>query len=345
MIRAAIIGATGYAGVELVRILLGHPEVEITALASRQYAGRPIEDAFPSLRGLLEIRCEAPDLKLIAAKADVVFTAVPHGTAMEAVPVLLEEGKKVIDISADFRLKNRAVYEEWYIPHTAPQLLEKAVYGLPELYRAAITSANLIANPGCYPTAVILGAAPLVRDGWVKGNALIADAKSGTSGAGRSPKQSLSFCEVNEALRAYSVPRHRHLPEMEQELADIAGDKFSVTFVPHLIPIDRGILATLYIDLVRPASPDELLEAYRRFYQNEPFVRVLPTDCLPDVAMVRGSNFCDLGLCVDQRANRAIVLSAIDNLVKGASGTAVQNMNIQFGLPERSGLESVPLFP
>ncbi|MBW2306464.1 MAG: N-acetyl-gamma-glutamyl-phosphate reductase [Deltaproteobacteria bacterium] len=345
MIRAAIMGATGYAGGELIRILLGHPEVEITALASRQFAGRSIDNAFPSFRGLLKITCETPDPKVIATKADVVFTAVPHGTAMEAVPVLLEEGKKVIDISADFRLKNRAVYEEWYIPHTAPHLLEEAVYGLPELYRETIASANLIANPGCYPTAVILGAAPLVRHGWVKGDALIADAKSGTSGAGRSSKQSFSFCEVNEALRAYSVPRHRHLPEMEQVLADIAGGKFSVTFVPHLIPIDRGILATLYIDLVRPTSSDELLEVYHRSYQNEPFVRVLPPDCLSDVAMVRGSNFCDISLCVDQPSNRAIVLSAIDNLVKGAAGSAVQNMNIQFGLPERSGLESVPLFP
>lgn len=345
MIRAAIMGATGYAGGELMRILLGHPEVEITALSSRQYAGRPIDDAFPSLRGLLNITCEEPDLKLLAGRADVVFTSVPHGTAMEAVPVFLEEGKKVVDLSADFRLKNRAVYEEWYVPHTAPQLLEKAVFGLPELYREAIANANLIANPGCYPTAVILGAAPLVRNGWVKGNALIADAKSGVSGAGRSATQSLSFCEVNEALRAYSVPRHRHLPEMEQVLSGIAGGDFSVTFVPHLIPMDRGILATLYIDLMRPARAEDLLEEYRLFYQNEPFVRILPPECLPDVASVRGSNFCDIGLCVDQRTNRAIVLSAIDNLVKGASGNAVQNMNIQFGLPERSGLQQVPLFP
>jgi len=345
MIRAAILGATGYTGGELIRILLGHPEVEITALSSRQYAGRPIEDAFPSLRGFLNVTCVEPDLKTIAAKADVVFTAVPHGTAMEAVPVFLEEGKRVVDLSADFRLKNRAVYEEWYIPHTAPHLLEKAVFGLPELYREAIATASLIANPGCYPTAVILGAAPLVCNEWFKGNALIADAKSGTSGAGRSAKQSFSFCEVNESLRAYSVPRHRHLPEMEQVLSDIAGNDFSVTFVPHLIPIDRGILATLYIDLKRPASDDDLLEVYRRFYQNEPFVRVLPAECLPDVAAVRGSNYCDIGLRVDQRINRAIVVSAIDNLIKGASGIAVQNMNIQFGLPERSGLEQIPLFP
>lgn len=345
MIRAAVLGATGYAGGELVRILLGHPEVEITALSSRQYAGRPIGDAFPSLRGLLDVTCESPDLKDIASKADVIFTAVPHGTAMEYIPVFLEEGKKVIDISADFRIKSRAVYEEWYIPHTAPQLLEKAVYGLPELYRSSIVSADLIANPGCYPTAVILAAAPLAKEGWVKGNTLIADAKSGTSGAGRSANQSLSFCEVNEALRAYSVPRHRHIPEMEQALTDIAGGDFVLTFVPHLIPIDRGILATLYIDLNRPASPDELFEIYKMFYEDEPFVRVLPLGCLPDVIHVRGSNYCNIGISLDKRTNHVIILSVIDNLVKGAAGSAIQNMNLMFGINERSGLEAVPLFP
>lgn len=345
MIRATIIGATGYTGHELVRILTRHPEVRINIVTSRQFAGHPLSEVFPSLPSSPRLICREPRVDEIAAETDVAFMAVPHGTAMQMVPALLSEGVKVVDLSADFRLKDRKIFERWYCPHTAPHLLSEAEYGLPELHRGRIKSARLVANPGCYPTAVVLGAVPLVRKGLVDGESIIADAKSGVSGAGRSASLSLSFCEVDEALRAYNVASHRHVPEMEQELSDVAGRKISVTFVPHLVPINRGILATIYMDLREKISPEELMNLYEKDYAREPFVRVLEGNALPNVSAVRGTNFCHIAPRVDENTGRAIILVAIDNLVKGASGQAVQNMNLMFGLPEETALKEVALFP
>ncbi len=344
MVRVSVLGSTGYTGGELVRILVGHPQVEIAALTSEQYAGLPYEQVYPALKGRLGRTCEAMDLERVAKRSDVVFTAVPHTKAMACVPHLLEQGKQVVDLSADFRLREKAVYEAWYSPHTAPELLPQAVYGLPELHREQIRGARLVANPGCYPTSAILGAAPLIRLGWVNPHSLIVNSASGVTGAGRSLALGSLYCEVNEGMKAYKVADHRHTPEIEQEVSLLAGLPVKVTFTPHLIPVSRGILSTLYLDLKEERSDAEVLGAYQAFYGEEPFVRVLPMGTLPNVRDVRGTNYCDIGLKVDSRTRRVVVLSAIDNLTKGASGQAVQNMNLALGLPETLGLEAPPLF-
>jgi len=329
----------------LLRLLVGHPEVDICCVTSRQHEGLPINRVFPSLSGFCELVCEPLDVGRIAERADLVFTALPHQSAMEVIPDFLAAGCKVIDLSADYRLKDQAVYEHWYQEHSSPELLTEAVYGLPELFREQIAGARLIANPGCYPTSIALGLAPLLKNKLIDPASLIIDSKSGTSGAGRSAKQGSLFCEVNEAFKAYGVASHRHTPEIEQTLSTLAAVPVQVNFTPHLLPVNRGILSTIYASQNQVLETAELIEVYRQFYSGETFVRVMPGDQLPDVAWVRGTNFCDLGIVADARTQRVIVISAIDNLVKGAAGQALQNMNLICGFNEQLGLGIVPLFP
>lgn len=346
MTRVAIVGASGYTGVELARLLCNHPHVELTAVTSRQYAGQPLAEVFPSLRGKISLVCENLTVEQIAGRADLVFAAVPHKTAMDLVPQLLDAGKKVVDLSADFRLRDVKVYEEWYQPHSSPAFLAEAVYGLPELYREQIRSARLVANPGCYPTSIILGLAPLLRADIIDPHTIIADSKSGTSGAGRGAAVATLFCEVTDGFRPYKVGgTHRHIPEIEQELSQIAGKDIRVSFTPHLLPVSRGILSTVYASLHAGFDEAGIRALYAESYDSEPFVRVLPAGSIPATQHVRGSNFCDIAVTIDHRTSRIIVTSAIDNIVKGASGQAVQNMNLLCGFPEQAGLEGAPFFP
>jgi len=346
MLKIAIVGASGYTGLELIRILHCHPEVAVTCLTSEQSAGKRISEVFPTLRGRCDIVLENLEPVRVAEKADIIFTALPHKAAMEVVPTFLKLGKKVIDLSADYRLSDPAVYGEWYEPHLNPENLKKAVYGLPEIRRDRIKGAQLVANPGCYPTSIILALAPLLKNGLIDLSSIIADSASGVTGAGRSAKVDSLYCEVNEGYKAYGVGgAHRHTPEIEQELSLLAGEELKITFTPHLVPMDRGILSTVY------ATPGKMLDTatiaalYRKFYDREPFVRVLPSGSLPSTAFVRGSNFCDIAPLVDSRTGRIIIVSAIDNLVKGASGQAIQNMNLLCGFPETTGLDGLALFP
>jgi N-acetyl-gamma-glutamyl-phosphate reductase len=346
MLNVAIVGASGYTGLELIRILHGHPEVTLTCLTSEQSAGRNISEIFPTLRGRCDLILENLEPVRVAEKADLIFTALPHKAAMEVVPTFLKLGKQVIDLSADYRLSNPEVYGAWYEPHLNPANLKNAVYGLPEIRRAEIKAAQLVANPGCYPTSIILGLAPLLRKSLINPADIIADSASGATGAGRAAKVDSLYCEVNEGFRAYGVGGvHRHTPEIEQELSLLAGESLLITFTPHLVPMDRGILSTVYATPRTATSTAELVQLYQDFYSGEPFVRVLPQGCLPSTAFVRGSNFCDIAPLVDPRTGRIIIVSAIDNLVKGASGQAVQNMNIVCGFPETMGLEGLALFP
>jgi N-acetyl-gamma-glutamyl-phosphate reductase len=344
--KVAVIGASGYAGLELVRLLARHPGCELVGLASLEYPGRPFSAVFPALAGIVDLpfsQDQTPET--VAAAAEVVFTAVPHQTAMGMIPRFLALGCKVVDLSADFRFQDVSLYEKWYQAHTAPEFNAEAVYGLPELHRDEIRQARLVGNPGCYPTGVILGLAPLAKAGLLSPDTVIADCKSGTSGAGRQALLGLSFCEVNDGFRAYKVLEHRHTPEMEQELSRLAGQPVQVTFTPHLVPMSRGILGTLYANLTEPRSETDLRELYEKFYAGHPFVRLRPAGSLPDTRDVRGANFCDLGLKVTPGGRRVIVISAIDNLTKGAAGQAVQNFNLMMGLPETTGLDVVPFVP
>lgn len=346
MLNVAIVGASGYTGLELIRILHCHPEVAVTCLTSEQSAGKRISDVFPTLTGRCDLLLENLEPVRVAEKADIIFTALPHKAAMEVVPTFLKLGKKVIDLSADYRLSDPAVYGAWYEPHLNPANLKRAVYGLPEIRRAKIKRAKLIANPGCYPTSIILGVAPLLKTGIVNLESIIADSASGVTGAGRAAKVVSLYSEVNEGYRAYGVGGvHRHTPEIEQELSLLAGKKVRLTFTPHLVPMDRGILSTIYSIPKKGTTAGKLVKLYREFYAGEPFVRVLPEGSLPSTAFVRGSNFCDIAPLVDDRTGRIIVISAIDNLMKGASGQAVQNMNLVCGFPETMGLEGLALFP
>lgn len=346
MIRVAVIGASGYTGVELLRLLYRHPEVTVTAVTSEQSAGRPVSSVFPSLRERYDGLLESLDPTAIAQKADVVFTALPHQAAMKVVPAFLEAGVRVVDLSADYRLRDASVYEAWYEPHVTPELLADAVYGLPECYRSQIAGARLVANPGCYPTSVILGLTPLLQAGLIDPAGIIVDAKSGTSGAGRGAKLDSLYCEVNESFKAYGVGGvHRHIPEIEQELSVQAGTSVTLTFTPHLVPMDRGILSTIYATPVKKTSTEELIECLGAYYADEFFVRVLPKGQFPATGYVRGSNCCDIGVTLDERTGRVIVVSAIDNLVKGASGQAIQNMNLMVGFAEQTGLEGIALYP
>ncbi len=346
VINVGIIGASGYTGVELARILCNHPRVNLTAATSRQYAGQPLARVFPNLRNRTDLVCENLPTKELCDKADFFFAAVPHKTAMDIVPALLKEGKKVVDLSADFRLRDVSTYEQWYQSHSSSHLLTEAVYGLPELYRDSIPSAHLVANPGCYPTSIILGLAPLLEAGVIDPNSLIADSKSGTSGAGRSAQVGALFCEVHDGFKPYKVGRaHRHTPEIEQELTCLAGVDVKISFTPHLLPISRGILSTVYATLKPGFDHPAVAEIYRKKYLGETFIRLLEEDTFPATQYVRGSNFCDISFKIDTVTNRIIVMSAIDNVVKGAAGQAVQNMNIMCGFNEELGLETIPQFP
>ena len=343
--KVGIIGATGYTGLELLRFLVHHPQIEITALTSQKYAGIEIGQVFPALTNQIQIKCEELSAERISEKADFLFTAVPHKTAMEIVPVFYRKGKRIVDLSADFRLKDTNIYEKWYQKHTATDLLPESVYGLPELHREEIRTAKIVGNPGCYPTGALIGLIPLVKNGLIAHEGIVVDSKSGVSGAGRDVVLESLFCEVNEGVKAYKIFAHRHTPEIDQELSQVARKEMRVTFVPHLIPMDRGILSTLYVRLKKKMKTDELLNAFYDSYRGEPFVRIYPKGKLPNTKDVRGSNFCDIGVAVSEPDDRAVIVTAIDNLVKGASGEAVQNMNIMLGYPETTGLELLPLVP
>lgn len=349
--KIGIIGATGYTGLELFRLLSQHPQrPEVTVVTSRQEEGRALTSVFPALSGLAnydQLHYEAPDKRELAGRADLFFLATPHGTAMELVPSLLEAGAKVVDLSADFRLRQEDVFKQWYQPHTAPGLLAEAVYGLPELYADQIRPARLVANPGCYPTSVILALAPFLKSGLLADGAppIIADCCSGTSGAGRGAALGTSFCEVQDSFKAYKVVGHRHTPEIEQELSRLHGRSLTVSFTPHLLPINRGILSTIYAIPKKDIQVEELRNLYLDFYRSSPFVRVRPLGYEPQTSEVRGSNFCDLSLYYDQRGGLLKIVSAIDNLCRGASGQAVANMNLMSGWPETEGLGLAPLRP
>ncbi len=345
MVRVAIVGATGYTGLELLRLLSGHPQASVTVATSRKEAGKGLDELFPFLERYGSLTLTPPDPVEIAQAADVAFLCVPHGAAAKLAQELLNQGLRVIDLSADFRLKDLKVYEDWYVPHPAPALLGEAVYGLPEVYAPQIMKARLVANPGCYPTASLLPLIPLLKAGLIETQGIIIDAKSGVSGAGRSAKLPLIYCEVNEGFRAYNVGKHRHTPEIEQELSLAAGQNLTVNFTTHLVPMNRGILATIYAQPRAGVSPEELRQTLEDFYAEKPFVRVLPEGVLPNTAHVKGTNRCDIGLVFDPRTGRLILLSAIDNLVKGASGQAIQNLNLLAGLPEDLGLRLGPVFP
>ncbi|MDT8311206.1 MAG: N-acetyl-gamma-glutamyl-phosphate reductase [Methylophaga sp.] len=342
MIKVAIVGGTGYTGVELLRLLISHREVEIRLITSRSEAGMPVADMFPNLRGHLDLSFSEPD-ETALAECDVVFFATPHTVAMSSVPALLQQGVRVIDLSADFRLKDTDLWAQWYnTPHTCPEYAAQAVYGLPELNRDAIRTAQLVAVAGCYPTAVQLGFYPLLKAGLIDPMQLIADAKSGTSGAGRKAALGTLLTEAAENMKAYGVAGHRHLPEIQQTLTQMAGGEIGLTFVPHLTPMIRGIHATLYGRLQRQADLQALFAAH---YADEPFVDVMPAGTHPETRSVRGANVCRLAVHQPQGDNTVVVLSVIDNLVKGASGQAIQCMNIMFDLAETQGLHNIATLP
>jgi N-acetyl-gamma-glutamyl-phosphate reductase len=339
-----VLGATGYAGVELLRILIQHPRVELTVVTSQQYVGMRVSDVYPALATKCDMVLEEIKTDTIAAESDTVFTALPHETSAGVVAALIRRGTRVIDLSADFRLHDAQAYRQWYRPHQAPELLSEAVYGLTELHRRQIADGQLIANPGCYPTGALLGLGPLFASKLTRGMVVI-DAKSGVTGAGRSASVELSFSEVNENFKAYNVGVHRHTPEIEQELGEIAGAPVAVFFAPHLLPLNRGILSTIYVSLEHTPTDDELVTLFQRFYENEPFVRIRPYGRFPETKEVRGSNDCAIGFRYDRRTKTLVVITAIDNLVKGAAGQAVQNMNVMYGWPEDEGLRGAALVP
>jgi N-acetyl-gamma-glutamyl-phosphate reductase len=346
MIKIAICGGSGYTGAELLRILSGHPEVEITAVTSEKSAGKRVTDLFPHLHRYSNLVYEPLDKEKILDKADLFFMALPHGTSQGAVDYFFNKGKKVIDLSADYRLSDHLIYEEWYkTHHKYVDTLKRAVYGLPEIHRDTIKKANLVANPGCYPTGAILGLYPLVKEGIIDTETIVIDSKSGTSGGGRKAEIPFSYCEVNEGFKAYGIAVHRHTPEIEQELSLIAEKKITINFTPHLVPMDRGILSTIYAKMKNSSETSEIISLYKKYYEKEPFVNILEDGFYPNVKNVRGSNFCEIGLKVNKRTNTLIIVTAIDNLVKGASGQAVQNMNIMLGIEETTALDSIALFP
>lgn len=350
MIKVGVIGASGYAGTELLRLLLGHPQVQLAEVASRSSAGKQLADVLPQFRSLIDLEFSDLDPQRMSRNLDVVFTAVPHTASMELVPALMAGKARVIDLSADFRLP-ADIYEQWYkVEHKAPQLTKEAVYGLPELHKEEISKARLVAVPGCYPTSAILGLAPLVDCGWVDTAGIVVAALSGVSGAGRTAKPHLHFPERAESVAAYSPTGHRHIAEMEVQLSRLAGRSVTVSFIPHLIPMNRGIISTITATLSSRLEKEHSLERsllglYQEFYQDAIFVQVLPAGELPQTGHVRGSNFCHLAVTADPRAHRVIVVSAIDNLTKGAAGQAVQCMNLMLGLPEDEGLKGAAIHP
>lgn len=346
MIKVGIIGSTGYAGGELVRILTGHKEAEIVWYGSRSHVDQRYADVYQNMFQIVDATCMDDNMEELARRADVIFTATPQGLCASLVNEDILSRTKIIDLSADFRIKDVSVYEKWYgIEHKSPRYIEEAVYGLCEINREDVKRARLVANPGCYTTCSILTAYPLAKEGLIDMRTLIVDAKSGTSGAGRGAKAANLFCEVNENIKAYGVASHRHTPEIEEQLGYASGEQAAITFTPHLVPMNRGILATEYASLKKDVSWSDVKEIYDRYYQNEKFVRVLDEGVLPETKWVEGSNYVDINFKVDPRTGRIIMIGAIDNLVKGAAGQAVQNMNLMFGLDEAEGLNLVPMFP
>lgn len=346
MIKAGIIGSTGYAGQELVRLLTGHKDAEIKWFGSKSYINKNFSDIYQNYFQIVHDKCLDDDIDKLADEVDVIFTATPQGFCSSLLNETILSKAKVIDLSADFRIKDVSVYEKWYeLNHNNPQFLETAVYGLSEINRSLIRNSNLIANPGCYPTCTILSIYPLLKEGLIDGNSIIVDAKSGTSGAGRSAKTDNLFCEVNENIKAYGVTSHRHTPEIEEQLSYAAGSEVIINFTPHLIPMNRGILTTSYASLKKEFSYEDIKSAYDKYYAAEKFIRVLNMDELPQTKWVEGSNFVDINFKIDARTNRIVIIGAMDNLIKGAAGQAVQNMNIMFNIDETTGLLQVPMFP
>ena len=346
MIKVGIIGATGYAGGELVRILMGHKEAEIVWYGSRSYIDQKYADVCRNMFQIVDAKCMDDNIEALADQVDVIFTATPQGFLASVINENILGKTKIVDLSADFRIKDVKVYEKWYgIEHKSPQFIEEAVYGLCEVNRDKVKGARLIANPGCYTTCSILTAYPLAKEGIIDMRTLIVDAKSGTSGAGRGAKVPNLFCEVNENMKAYGVASHRHTPEIEEQLGYASGENVTISFTPHLVPMNRGILATEYATLKKDVTGEEVKAIYDKYYADEKFVRVLGEGVCPETKWVEGSNYVDIGFKLDPRTNRIVMMGAIDNLVKGAAGQAVQNMNLLFGLPESEGLELVPMFP
>ena len=348
MIKVGIIGATGYAGNELVRLLLGHKDAEIVWLGSRSYIDQNYSDVYRNMFKLVDAKCMDDNMEQLANEVDVIFTATPQGLCASLVNDEILSKTKIIDLSADFRLKDVNVYEQWYkLEHKAPQYIDEAVYGLCEINRDKVSKdTRIIANPGCYTTTSILTLYPMVKEGIINPDTIIIDAKSGTSGAGRGAKVANLFCEVNESMKAYGVGTHRHTPEIEEQLGYACGrDDLKLIFTPHLVPMNRGILVTAYANLARDVTYEDVKAAYDKYYDKEYFVRVLPKDVCPETRWVEGSNFVDIGFKIEPRTNRLIMMGALDNLVKGAAGQAVQNMNLLFGLPENEGLQLAPMFP
>ena len=346
MIKAGIIGSTGYAGAELARLLYAHPQAEVVWYGSRSYIDQRFGDIYRNLFELVDERCLSENMEELAGKVDVIFTATPQGLCASLVNEDILDRVKIIDLSADFRLKDVSVYEHWYgLTHAAPQFLPEAVYGLCEIHRDQIRRARLVANPGCYTTCSILTLYPLVRSGLIDPDTIIIDAKSGTSGAGRGAKVANLFCEVNENMKAYGVASHRHTPEIEEQLGAAAGKEIVISFTPHLIPINRGILVTAYASVKEGVSPEQIAQAYHEQYDREYFIRLLPEGTCPESRWVEGSNYVDIGWKYDPRTRRVIAMGTLDNLVKGAAGQAVQNMNLMFALPEETGLSQPPMFP
>ena len=346
MIKAGIIGATGYAGAEIVRLLMGHPEVEIKWYGSRSYIDQRYADIYRNMFQIVEDVCKDDNLDKLAEEVDVIFTATPQGFCASVINEEILSKVKVIDLSADFRIKDVKTYEKWYgIEHKSPEYIKEAVYGLCEINREDIKKARLVANPGCYTTCSILSLYPLVKEGLIDPSTIIIDAKSGTSGAGRGAKLDNLFCEVNENMKAYGVATHRHTPEIEEQLGYAAGEEIVLNFTPHLVPMNRGILVTAYASLKEKVSYETVKAAYDKYYEKEKFVRVLDKDVCPQTKWVEGSNYVDVNFKIDERTGRVIVMGALDNLVKGAAGQAVQNMNLVFGLEESTGLDLVPMFP
>ncbi len=338
----SVIGATGYTGVELVRLLNQHNRINLNILTSNSFVGEKIADIYPNLKGEVKHLCKELDMDKISQSSDIVFTALPHGISMKYVPELLNKGVKVIDLSGDYRYNNVRIYEKWYREHSSPNLVDSSLYGLVELFRENLKEANLIANPGCYPTVSLLSLAPVVKKGLVKENSIIIDAKSGATGAGRKLSLGTHFCEVNNNFKAYKVFNHRHQSEIEEKATLLGDNKVDLTFTPHLLPVNRGILATIYLDLKQEISQDELKELYQKHYQNDRFVRIFAGDNLPELKNVVGSNFCDIAVKVEGK--RAIIVGVIDNLIKGSAGQAIQNMNLLAGFDETEGLTDLGLY-
>lgn len=345
MINVGIVGATGYVGVECIRLLLRHKEVCIKILVSHSYVGQKISKIYPTLKGILDLECKELDIDELAGECDVVITALPHGASMEVIPSLLEKGVKVIDASGDFRYTDPKVYEQWYkLPHTAPEALKSAVYGLCEINREKIKKTGFVANQGCYPTCSVLGLAPLMKTDYINKESIIINSVSGVSGAGRKAELANTVCELNENFKPYGVATHRHTSEIEQELSELAGTAVTVSFTPHLAPIKRGMLSTIYVNMAKAIDTDELLALYKEYYKDDYFVRILDKGVLPEIKFVSGSNFVDIGIVADKRTNRIIIMSCQDNLCKGAAGQIVQNLNLMCGFDEKEALDFPGLY-